>query len=206
MGYDRAMFGAKTASVRASKPTRRTALRTPWDDVAAGAHLGRLARAPSFLDTKSVLALQRWAGNSAVRGLLPPVQRAPRDKDDDPDPKGYTTAAGKADVEGSGTTRREVHGLTYGLTGGFKGTYTSRNYPKGIASEESSMTTESPDNMAVVIMPDKMVANQPAKEGALADALRASADPTIDRASGLPCEAPKPKAKSDKKRAPKSDE
>src|SRR5215471_19004917 len=38
-----------------------------------------------------------------------------------------------------------------GVSGGFKGTYGD-----GLRSSEKQMTDESPDNMAVVIMPDKI--------------------------------------------------
>ncbi|HST81577.1 MAG TPA: hypothetical protein VLL08_07555, partial [Kineosporiaceae bacterium] len=110
------------------------------------------------LDTQSVLALQRRAGNSSVNRLLRTVQRKPLSKDDDPD--GYSSEKGKANVAGSGTTRREVHGLKYGISGGFKSRYPSAKNPKG-TSDESSKTKQNPDHMAVVIMPDKVDPRRP---------------------------------------------
>ena len=107
----------------------------------------------------SLLDLQRQAGNAAVAGLL---QRAPLGTADDP--KGYTSAGGVKNVAASAMTRREVHGLTYGVKGGFHSTYTSRRWDKATktwkekvrTSAEAKMTKESPDNMAVVVMPDTL--------------------------------------------------
>jgi hypothetical protein len=104
-----------------------------------------------------MLDLQRHAGNAAVVGLL---QRAPLGATDDP--KGYTSAAGVPNVAASGMTRREVRGLKYGVKGGFQSTYTSKKFDKETgtykekvrSSAEAKMTKESPDNMAVVVMPD----------------------------------------------------
>src|SRR5437879_7392698 len=47
------------------------------------------------------------------------IQRDPLSSADDP--QGYTQPAGVSNVAGSGTTRREVHGLKYGLKGGCRG-------------------------------------------------------------------------------------
>ena len=109
---------------------------------------------------ESVLDLQRHAGNAAVSGLL---QRAPLGTTDDPE--GYTSAAGVQNVAASAMTRREVHGLKYGVKGGFQSTYTSKSWDKETktwkekvrSSAEAKMTKESPDNMAVVVMPDTFV-------------------------------------------------
>jgi hypothetical protein len=117
-----------------------------------------LPQQSEHLNTQSVLALQRRAGNSSVNRLLRTVQRAPLGRDDDPE--GYTSELGKANVAGSATTRREVRGLAYGLSGGFQRKYKSKKHPDGVASSEHSMTKESPENMAVVIMPDKVVATR----------------------------------------------
>lgn len=152
--------GTVVAHVRgddAVAPTRRT--------VGAGA-----------LDVRSLVDLQRRAGNSAVRSLLLPattpgrptrsrapavarppflpVQRAPLPKAQDP--QGYTQPQGVGDVARSGMTRVEVHDLAYGITGGFKPGYRSR---KGAVTPgvESRMTKESPDRMAVLLVPDVVV-------------------------------------------------
>ena len=111
-----------------------------------------------------MLDLQRHAGNAAVANLL---QRAPLGATDDP--KGYTGAAGVQNVAASGMTRREVHGLKYGVTGGFQSKYTSKSWDKATetwkekvrASAEAKMTKESPDNMAVVVMPDTFDNDRP---------------------------------------------
>src|SRR5215217_4687313 len=99
---------------------------------------------------QSMLDLQRHAGNAAVTGLL---QRAPLGTTDDP--KGYTSAAGVKNVAASGMTRREVHGLTYGIKGGFQSKYTGKSWDKATGtwkrkvrpSAEAKMTKESPDNL-----------------------------------------------------------
>ena len=111
-----------------------------------------------------MLDLQRHAGNAAVANLL---QRAPLGATDDP--KGYTGATGVQNVAASGMTRREVHGLKYGVTGGFQSKYTSKSWDKATetwkekvrASAEAKMTKESPDNMAVVVMPDTFDNDRP---------------------------------------------
>src|SRR6478609_5958918 len=107
------------------------------------------------LTSRRTLALQRRAGNVAVRALLaggPAVQRAPLDPADDP--QGYTRAGGQK-IVGTGTTRLVVTGLTYGVKGGFDGSYGKRT------SAEATMTKQSPDNTAVVIMPDQVTADRP---------------------------------------------
>lgn len=107
------------------------------------------------LTSRSALALQRRAGNTAVRALLGPgraVQRAPLDPADDP--QGYTQTGGRK-IAGTGTTRVVVTGLTYGVKGGFAGNYGKRT------SAESAMTKQSPDNTAVVIMPDQVDVTRP---------------------------------------------
>src|SRR5262245_56220899 len=142
---------------------------------------------PELLHPGSALVLQQQAGNSAVAGLVrrtghPEVrpsrvlpqrgaanrprsglvrsmQRAPLTEDEDPER--YTEAAGKKNVAGSGTTRREVHDLKYGVVGGFQTKYKNRKHPAGVVSAEKQMTKESPDNMAVVIMPDHFEAARP---------------------------------------------
>ena len=124
-----------------------------------GTILGPVRSAPG-----SVLDLQRHAGNAAVADLL---QRAPLGATDDP--KGYTVAAGVQNVAASGMTRREVHGLKYGVTGGFQSKYTSKSWDKATetwkekvrSSAEAKMTKESPDNMAVVVMPDTLDNDRP---------------------------------------------
>lgn len=111
---------------------------------------------PESLSAEDVLSLQRQVGNAAVGELLNLVQRDPAPLSTADDPEGYTQKAGVANVKKSGTTRREVHGLKFGVTGGFQKSYWSNFYKKDLSSEESQMTKESPDNMAVVIMPDKL--------------------------------------------------
>jgi hypothetical protein len=113
---------------------------------------------------ESLLDLQRHAGNAAVAGL---IQRAPLAEADDP--KGYTAAGGVKNVEASAMTRREVHGLKFGVQGGFQSTYTSKRWDKATkkwkekvrTSAEAKMTKESPDNMAVVVMPDTVDKDRP---------------------------------------------
>jgi hypothetical protein len=124
----------------------------------SAAPLWRLARRPDLLNSRALLELQRYAGNSAVGGLIRPIQRTPLKQADDP--KGYTSEAGVSNVEASGTTRREVHGLKYGLKGGFEDTYHSEKQGD-LASEERAMTKETPEHMAVVIMPDKLDLKRP---------------------------------------------
>ncbi|PYG01881.1 D-alanyl-D-alanine carboxypeptidase [Georgenia satyanarayanai] len=129
------------------------------------------------LDLPTVLEMQRTAGNLAVTGLLtrarrrrpPPrrVQRAPLDPKQDP--KGYTQPQGVKNVASSGTTRRVVTVPGFGVTGGFKAEYTHRRKdPKTgemlevrTPSAERRMTEQSPDNTAVVVMPDVLDKNRP---------------------------------------------
>ena len=122
------------------------------------APMATLAQRPDLLDSQRLLALQRSAGNSAVGGLIRPIQRAPLAKADDPE--GYTSTAGVSNVAGSGTTRREVHDLKYGLKGGFESKYHS-DKQGDLASEEAAMTKETPEHMAVVVMPDKLDPKRP---------------------------------------------
>jgi hypothetical protein len=145
--------GVRPVRASHSREVTRTA-RAARVDAASGPLPGRLGWHPERLSPQWVLALHGYAGNSAVRELLHPIQRDPLSWDDDP--HGYTGTAGIKNVRKSGTTRREVHGLKFGVKGGFAGSYTSKTYPKGLDSEEGKMTKETPDNMAVVIMPDKL--------------------------------------------------
>jgi len=108
--------------------------------------------------------LQRRLGNHAVSTLIQNavvaaraqrsiVQRAPLSATDDP--HGYTQPPGAKNVANTGLTRLEVHDLKFGVAGGFQASYGSR------ASAEKRMTKESPDHMAVVIMPDTLDAKRP---------------------------------------------
>ncbi len=127
------------------------------------------------LSRESATALQRQAGNSAVVGLItgggrvrarprprdrrsPTVQRDALTTADDP--KGYTKPGGVQNVEKTGMTRVEVTGLKYGVAGGHQAQYKSWR-GNLVPSSEKQMTKESPDNAAVVIMPDLLVANRP---------------------------------------------
>ncbi|MEV7630000.1 hypothetical protein [Actinoplanes sp. NPDC089786] len=98
------------------------------------------------------MRLQRLGGNAAVTRM---VQRKPLDEKDDPGR--YTSDAGHT-FDAEGLIRREVHGLKYGVKGGFAGSYPTKNHPEGEDSSEKSMTKESPDRMAVVIMPSAKLA------------------------------------------------
>jgi hypothetical protein len=69
------------------------------------------------------------------------------------DPKGYTQSGGVKNVAKSGLTRIEVTGLKYGVKGGHQAGYVNWR-GKTVPSFEKKMTKESPDNVAVVIMPD----------------------------------------------------
>jgi hypothetical protein len=147
---------------------RHRAILTP-EELAERAPLPPADRDPAG---EVVLALQRDAGNAAVATLLrtprgaaipvPGVMRQPLPAKDDP--SGYTQPGGVSDVAKSGTTRLEVRGLKYGVTGGFQKQYVS--YHKdgtstARGSAEAGMTKESPDNMAVVVMPDKVDPKRP---------------------------------------------
>ncbi len=114
--------------------------------------------------------MQRQAGNSAVVTWLergsdesPSGQKSGLQRDLlDPadDPQGYTQPGGVKDVAKSGLTRVEVTGLKFGVEGGHRGSYVNG---KGddVASAEKTMTKESPNNTAVVIMPDKLEPDRP---------------------------------------------
>jgi hypothetical protein len=84
------------------------------------------------------------AGNRAVSRLVRSLQR------DD-----YTQTV--TDVEHTGITRLEVHGLKYGVDG-FASKYGDK--PKDVGHEREK-TKESPSHMAVVLMPDKLDLTQP---------------------------------------------
>ncbi|HKD96671.1 MAG TPA: M15 family metallopeptidase [Micromonosporaceae bacterium] len=132
---------------------------------------GTATAPPDLVTTASVLALQRRAGNAAVNKLVQrahpgaprrqpavkPVQRAPLDKADDPEL--YTQPGGHANVRQTGLTRVEVHGLKFGLKGGFQPSYTGSS--GAVPSSEKAMTKESPLNMAVLIRPDTIDATRP---------------------------------------------
>jgi len=116
------------------------------------------------LNPESILNLQRRVGNTIVttlielasvsaRGPGATVQRAPLPAA--ADPQGYTQPQGVQNVAKTGLTRREVHGLKFGVSGGFQKDYNGRS------SAEKQMTDESPDHMAVVIMPDKLDPDRP---------------------------------------------
>jgi hypothetical protein len=125
---------------------------------------GSSAAKPSVLTSESLLDLQRHVGNAIVstvierasapvRGRGATVQRAPLSATDDP--HGYTQAQGVTNVATTALTRLEVHGLTFGVSGGFQKEYGKRT------SAEQQMTDESPDHMAVVIMPDTLDPDRP---------------------------------------------
>lgn len=81
-------------------------------------------------------------GNRAVGRLLRSLQRSPD----------WTKP--QSNVESSGITRLEVHGLAYG-TGEFQDSY------DGETSDEANKTAESPRRMAVVLVPDTLDPTQP---------------------------------------------
>jgi hypothetical protein len=127
------------------------------------------------LTRESATALQRRAGNSAVVGLITGRDRTrgrprPRDRQfrtvqrDElkpaDDPKGYTKPGGVQNVERTGMTRVEVTGLKHGVAGGHQAKYKSWRGTM-VPSFEKRMTKESPNNAAVVIMPDLLDANRP---------------------------------------------
>ena len=134
---------------------------------------GPIVRPREALTPQSTLALQRRAGNSAVSTMLErdgspaPTsadahrrEQVQRDEHDAAKaPPDYTKQGGVA-VEQSGMTRVQVTGLTYGVTGGHQDTYLSWRGTK-VPSSEKSMTKQSPDNMAVVIMPDTLDPKRP---------------------------------------------
>lgn len=125
------------------------------------------------LTSESALALQRRAGNSALTTLLerdgaaaPAVTtqsgsvRVQRDKSDPAGAQPDYAKPGGVPVEKSGMTRLLVTGLSYGVKGGHQDTYLSWRGAK-VPSSEKSMTKQSPDNTAVVIMPDKLDPTRP---------------------------------------------
>ncbi|HEY5979815.1 MAG TPA: hypothetical protein VIT41_09285 [Microlunatus sp.] len=85
------------------------------------------------------------------------VQRDTLDAADDP--RGYTQPGG-AKVAGSGMTRIQVTGLSYGVKGGHQPTYVNWRGVK-VPSSEKTMTKESPNNTAVVIAPDTLDPSRP---------------------------------------------
>ena len=136
-------------------PRRRVDRTTDAGPTEPDGPAGAAGPAARSLTPRSALALQRRAGNAAVRTLVAAgrgVQRAPLDQADDP--QGYTQAGGRK-IAGTGTTRLVVTGLKYGVTGGFAGSYGKRT------SAEATMTKQSPAHTAVVIMPEKVAADRP---------------------------------------------
>ena len=142
--------------IAAPVPVATAARRTPIE--------GSPASKPNLLSPESILDLQRHVGNTIVTTLIAlasasarswgaTVQRAPLPAADDP--HGYTQPQGVQNVAKTGLNRLEVHGLKFGVSGGFQNEYGKRT------SAEKQMTDESPDNMAVVIMPDKLDADRP---------------------------------------------
>ncbi len=97
--------------------------------------------------------MQRLAGNRAAQRAVRALQRDVVEAKS-PD---YTTGKAVQDVRGSGMTRVEVRGLTMGLSKGFDAryTYTKKDGTKVTnKSYEADKTAESPEHMAVVVMPD----------------------------------------------------
>jgi D-alanyl-D-alanine carboxypeptidase len=144
-------------------------------DNLGGATTPTTVAAGAGLHPQTILRLQQSAGNAAVArlvatwtsgarsriGMIGSVQRVPLSAGEDPER--YTEAAGRKDVASSGTTRLEVHDLKFGVSGGFQSTYefTSAHGKKSVhQSSELQMTKESPDRMAVVIMPDQLTAKE----------------------------------------------
>jgi len=106
-----------------------------------GGPSGPSSRAPGPL---AVALVARAAGNRAAGRLVRTLQRRPVD---------YTKE--QTDVESTGMTRFEVRGLSFGVRGGFATAY------GGWAGDEPNKTSESPNRMAVVVMPDKLDPNRP---------------------------------------------
>jgi hypothetical protein len=114
-----------------------------------------------------LLRLQAQAGNAAVSRM---VQRAPLDAADDP--QAYSSGPGHAFQE-EGVIRREVHGLRYGLKSGFQDSYGStattvdpvtkekKTVTVTRKSSERDKTEENVEHMAVVIFPDRPLAEVP---------------------------------------------
>src|SRR5215831_13074949 len=114
-------------------PDRGTGLRRRRPSTYSGR--GKRAAKPNVLNSESILNLQRHVGNTIVttlielasasaRGLGATVQRAPLPAADDP--HGYTQPQGVQDVVKTGLTRLEVHGLKFGVSGGFQNEYGKR--------------------------------------------------------------------------------
>jgi hypothetical protein len=138
--------------------------------------VGDALRSREAMTPDSAVTLQREAGNSAVVSLLErggaahtrghpyPSERQrnlQRDVLQPPDdPKGYTQTGGVKDVAKSGLTRIEVTGLKYGVKGGHQAGYVNWR-GKTVPSSEKKMTKESPDNTAVVIVPDALDPKRP---------------------------------------------
>jgi hypothetical protein len=83
------------------------------------------------------------AGNRAVGRFVRSLQRDPLD---------FTKP--QTNVDGSGVTRLEVHGLKFGVDR-FQKSYGDD------ASDEANKTKESPSHMAVVLVPDKLEPDRP---------------------------------------------
>ncbi len=155
---------------------RESAAAQPRAGATSRTAAGEQLRTRETLTRESATALQRRAGNSAVVRLIagggrsrprprPKVRQfkaIQRDELKDPadDPTGYTKPGGVKDVEKTGMTRVEVTGLKYGVTGGHQAKYKSwrGNMVPGF---EKKMTKESPNNTAVVIMPDVLDPKRP---------------------------------------------
>ena len=91
---------------------------------------------------QELLDLVAPAGNRAVGRFVRSLQRAPD----------FTQTV--HDVDTTGITRLEVHGLKYGVDG-FQERYGDD------ASDERNKTKESPSHMAVVLVPDKLDPDKP---------------------------------------------
>src|SRR5690606_7899698 len=95
------------------------------------------------------------------------VQRAPLDPKQDP--HGYTQPQGVKNVASSGTTRRVVTVPGLGVSGGLKKAHTHKKQDPttgetvevSTPSAEARMTDQSPDHMAVVVMPDVLATDRP---------------------------------------------
>lgn len=137
----------------------------------------RTVRPREALTSESAIALQRHAGNSAVASVLERDQAVTRATGDvngseqrpnlqrdvlgsGDDPHGYTKPSGVQDVANSGMTRIEVTGLKYGVKGGHSKSYVNWR-GKSMPSSERTMTKESPNNTAVVILPNELQLNRP---------------------------------------------
>ena len=106
---------------------------------------GRVACGRERIPVAAAL-VARTAGNRATGQLVRTLQRSPVD---------FTKE--QANVEGTGMTRFAVRGLAFGIRGGFAADY------GGWASDEANKTRESPDRMAVVVMPDTLDPGKPVR-------------------------------------------